>query len=141
MGLAGLGKSSSLANALALGKSQYMLPLIQGALEREQGALTNQANMFGSLMPQFSALGQAESQRTLNALNDAMQVGTTMRGVAQEPLTAAYQDFLRRQALSEQALFAPFGAMASASIGPNATSQSQQQSTQGGTSKMSSGFK
>jgi len=138
MGLSGLGRSSSLANSLSLGKASQLAPLIQDYINREQNTLTNQANMYASLMPQFSALGGAETARLTAALNDAMQIGGTERGIAQEPLTAQYQDFLRRQALSEQALFVPFGAMASASIGPKSESQSQGQTS--GTSEMSQGM-
>ena len=140
MGLAGLGRSSSLANSLALGKSSQLAPLIQDYINREQTTLNNQANMYASLMPQFSSLGAAETSRLTAALNDAMQVGGTMRGIAQEPLSAAYQDFLRRQALSEQALFVPFGAMAGPSIGPSATSTSTGTQTSTGGSKMSQGM-
>lgn len=138
MGLAGLGKSSSLANSLAMSKTQYMLPLIQDYITREQNTMNQQAQMYGSLMPQFAGIGAAETQRLTAALNDAAQMGGTMRGITQEPLTAAYQDFLRRQALAEQALFVPFGAMASASIGPKATSESEQKGTSSG--EMSQGM-
>ena len=124
MGLAGLGKSSSLADSLALGKASQLSPLIQDYIGREQSSLDNQANMYASLMPQFAGLGGAETNRMMAALNDAMQIGGTMRGIAQDPLSAEYQDYLRRQALSEQALFVPFGATAGASIGPSSYSQS-----------------
>ena len=140
MGLAGLGKSSSLANALALGKSSQMAPLITDYINREQNALNNEANMYAGLMPQFTALGGVETSREQAALNDAMQIGGTMRGIEQEPLTAQYQDFLRRQALSEQALFVPFGATAGASIGPNATSESQGTQESWGSGKASQGM-
>ena len=138
MGLAGLGKSSSLANSLALGKSSQLAPLIQDYITREQATMTNQANMYASLMPQFSALGGAETTRLLNALNDAAQIGGVQRGITQEPLTAEYQDYLRRQALAEQALFVPFGATAGPSIGPVSSSESQ--GTTSGTGKMSQGM-
>jgi hypothetical protein len=123
MGLAGLGKSSSLANALVLGKSSYMLPLIQDYLGREQQTLQNQATMYGQMVPQLASLGAQETNRTLQAINAALQTGGTLRAAAQEPLTAAYQDFLRRQALSEEALF-PFRETLTAGIGPNAWSES-----------------
>jgi len=99
-----------------------MLPLIQDYISREQGTLTNQANMYGSLMSQFAGLGSSDTARQLQAVNAASQTGATLRAAAQEPLTAQYQDFLRRQALSEQALFVPFGATATASIGPKSDS-------------------
>ena len=140
MGLAGLGKSSSLANALALGKSSQMAPLIMDYINREQNVLNNQANMYAGLMPQFGALGAAESARNLGAVNAGMQVGGTMRGIEQEPLTSQYQDFLRRQALSEQALFVPFGATAGPSIGPNATSESQGTQTSWGSGTTKQGM-
>jgi hypothetical protein len=138
MGLAGLGKSSSLANSLSLGNAQMLTPLLIDYINREQSTYENQANMYASLMPQFTALGAAETNRLAAALNDAMQVGGVRRGVTQEPLTAEYQDFLRRQALAEQALFVPFGATAGASIGPSA--QSTSQGSTFGESSMSQGM-
>lgn len=137
MGLAGLGKSSSLANSLALAKSNYMLPLIQDYINREQGVLANEANMYASMVPQLTTLGGSETTRRLQAINAAMQGGTTLRAIEQEPLTAQYQDFLRRQALAEQALFVPFGATATASIGP----ESQYSQTSSGSGVSSSPMK
>ena len=122
MGLAGLGRSSSLANAMAMGKTSYMLPMIQDELAREQESYRNQASMYAGMIPQLEGMGQTDLARQLQTLNAASTVGATGRGIAQEPLTAAYQDFMRRQALYEQSIYAPFGAMASASIGPHATS-------------------
>jgi hypothetical protein len=138
MGLAGLGKSSSLANSLALGKASQLAPMIQDYIGREQSALDNQANMYAGLMPQFAALGGAETNRLMSALNDSMQIGGTMRGIAQDPLNAEYADYLRRQALSEQALFVPFGAMAGPSIGPSSSASSQ--GTQFSAGSMSQGM-
>ena len=132
MGLAGLGKSSSLGNAMATGKTTYMLPMIQDELAREQATYQNQAAMYAGMVPQLEGMGTSDASRQFATLNAAASQGGTMRGIAQEPLTAAYQDFLRRQALSEQALFLPFGATSTAAIGPHATaSQESQQSSSG----------
>ena len=139
MGLSGLGKSSSLGNAMAMGKTTYMLPMIQDELAREQAAITNQANMYAGMVPQLEGMSTADLARQLQTLNAAATQGGTMRGIAQEPLTAAYQDYLRRQALAEQAVYLPFGATATASIGQK--SEAQQTSQQNASGKASSGFK
>jgi hypothetical protein len=140
MGLAGLGKSSSLANALALGKASQLSPLILDYINREQNALNRESDMYAGLMPQFTALGGMQTSREQAAISDAMQAGGTLRGIEQEPLTAQYQDFLRRQALSEQALFVPFGATAGPSIGPEAKSESQGTQTSWGSGNQSQGM-
>lgn len=136
MGLAGLGKSSSLGNAMAMGKTTYMLPMVQDELAREQAAIQNQASMYGSMVPQLEGMGTNDTTRQLATLSGVATTGASDRAITQEPLTADYQDFLRRQALSEQAAFVPFGATASQSIGPQA--QAQQTSSSGGTTKGSS---
>lgn len=139
MGLSGLGKSSSLANAIALGKTEYMLPMIQDELSREQESYTNQANMYSTLASTLEGMGENDVSRQLSTLGAAAEQGATMRGIEQETLDAEYNDFLRRQALTEQLLFGSFTETGGESIGPSAKSESQQTSST--SSKTSSGFK
>ena len=140
MGLAGLGKSSSLANSLALAKSQYMLPLVQDYLAREQTALQSQAQMYGAMVPQLGTLGMQETSRLSQALTQAEQMGGTRRSIEQEANVANYQDFLRQQALAEEALF-PYKDILTASIGPASQSQYYNQYQQTGSGSASSGLK
>lgn len=55
------------------------------------------------------AMDQQAWNQQQGAINTAMQVGGVGRGIAQQANDAAYEDFLRRQALAEMALTAPFG--------------------------------
>jgi hypothetical protein len=82
--LSGLGRSTALTNALASTEATTMLPLFQGEEARRE---------------RLGALG--------------LQAGQVERGAEQDVNTAEYQDFLRRQGLSEQALFGPMGQLPS----------------------------
>lgn len=82
--LMGLGRSTATTNALAAAEAQTALPLLQG-----------------------------EQSRRDQLISTGMQAGGIERGVAQESNEADQADFLRRQALAEQALFGPMGAMPS----------------------------
>lgn len=96
--MAGLGRSTSLTNALAKSKAQYMTPLIESELAREESGLNREmAGRVGAIQA-AEGLGGAEQQ--------TQQAG----------YSAAQQDMLRRQALAEEALFQPFGLLAPSSI-------------------------
>lgn len=115
MGLAGLGRSSSLANAMALGQTNYTMPVMQDYLNQQQAEKNRQAGLVSSM----SALGAEEFARKNQTLANAQQIGGTMREIAQQPLSSEYQDYLRRQALAEEATFVPFGAFVPSTIGQN----------------------
>ena len=113
MALAGLGRSSSLGNAMALGEASMLPALYESQLAREQGALTSQAEMYGQMVPQLTALGAQETGRLGQAITAAETVGGTQQATEQAKLQAEYQDMLRRQALAEEALYTPFNQLVS----------------------------
>ena len=148
--LAGVGQGSAVLNALARANAQTLLPLVQdefarrerevdrllgidvqnlGQLERD---ITRQVGALGAAVPQFAALGGAETARLLNQIQLQSALGGQERAIRQTALDQATQDFLRRQALAEQALFVPFGATAPSAFG----SQVVQERPQGAVSKL-----
>lgn len=82
--LSGLGRSTANTNALAAAEGQVMLPLLQG----EQG-------------------------RRDRMIQEGFAGGDIERSVEQQKNNADQADFLRRQGLSEQALFGPMGQLPS----------------------------
>lgn len=60
------------------------------------------------------AAGGAQTAREQEAYNRLLALGTQQRTIEQQQLDAQYNDYLRRQALSEQAIYAPFGQAPSA---------------------------
>lgn len=127
MALSGLGNSNATANALSLGQSQALAPVMEAALGREQQSLQTGSNAVQSEYGRRMSADQAASQANLATIpylmqmsqnqtgneqqqfNDAMQYGGLQQGVQQGQNDAAYQDFLRRQGLAEQATYGPFG--------------------------------
>lgn len=95
--LSGLGRSTALENARASAEATTILPLLQ----REQA-------------------------RRDAMIAEGFRGGDIERSVEQQESNAAAQDFLRRQALSEQALFGPMSQL------PSTFGQSGKTSTTGG---------
>ena len=104
--LAGLGRSTALTNALAGAEAQFLLPVIQGELAREERGI------------------ERGSQAAFGATQIGLQGGGVERDVAQAGNVASLQDFLRRQAIAETALFQPFGQLIPSGIGQQASTRS-----------------
>lgn len=127
MALSGLGRTSATANALARAQAQMLTPLYQQALDLENQRLGRQSGAVESelgrrdaaqqreaqaLQTQASMLlgyGQTQTDRLNSAIQTAMANGATERDIRQQYGDAAYNDFMRRQALSEESTFGPFG--------------------------------
>jgi hypothetical protein len=122
--LMGLGKSSSLGNALATGKASVLQPAIEAELGREERYNRNVSDVYGSAANQYEGFGREETGRTLSSIDAGLKAGGVERESLMQDAEAQLNDYLRRQGLSEQALFAPF---------------SQLPSTIGQTTKTSSG--
>jgi len=91
---------------------QYITDRQGAGLDRMMNAAQfEQQNIQGgaNLANQASAQAQQRWNQQKGAIDTGMQVGTAMRDIEQQGNTAAYQDFLRQQGLSQQALYAPFG--------------------------------
>ncbi len=139
--LAGLGRSTAGLNSLALAQGQMLTPMYQDAMQREQSRLGNMntaaenelgrrerssarvADANTNMINQLMQLSQNQYNRQLGAGTNLIQAGSGFRDIAQQGNAAAQNDFLRRQALGEQAVYAPFGGLAQAGLG-STTSQS-----------------
>lgn len=95
--LSGLGRSTANTNALAAAEAQTILPLLQG-----------------------------EQARRDAMINQGMTQGDVERSVEQQGYNADQNDYIRRQALSEQGLFAPLGQL------PSTLGQSTKTTSSGG---------
>ena len=93
--LAGLGRSTAVPQALASAKAGQLAPFFEAELGRRERAVSR-------LVP----------------------VGQQERDVTQAGNVASLQDFLRRQALAETALFQPFGQLLPSGIGQQASTRS-----------------
>lgn len=119
--LMGLGRSNATTKDLGLGLQQFMTPAIQDALAREESSINRAVQGYGAAASGLSGLGSQETARKTNAINTAMSVGGTQRGIAQEQAQAPYEDFLRRAALGENVLMGPFGGLVPSTIGSSST--------------------
>lgn len=133
--LAGLGRSTALTNALATSQAQMLAPMYESAFGREGdrinrlgGAAENElgrrerssvrsAEANQNSINQLMSLSEMLYGRRQGTQQAAMAAGQTERGIRQAGLDAQNQDYLRRQALSEQGLFTPFGQMMPSAIG------------------------
>lgn len=115
----------------ALGAEQARLGLEERGLVRDIGleerGLERELGANLQMIPLQLAAGGAETSRELAAIDAQLRAGGVERGVAQAREGAQAQDFLRRQALSEQALFGPLG-----SVLPSAIGQTSQTKSSGG---------
>lgn len=165
MALSGLGRSSSLADALSLGWSQMAPGAIESefgrmerGIERElaaqqwneanrmaaeqynlsqmlgvdqwneaqrlaaeqhiaglgENAITRQTQALGAMAPALASMAASETGRRQLEQLSYMTGGDVYRDIEQAVNTAAYQDFLRRQELATNALYAPMGLLSSA---------------------------
>jgi hypothetical protein len=132
MALAGLGQSSSLADALAQGwatmlpqaLSQYSTQYVEPQLGREENTINRvvqglgtQAGLLESLVPMFSSMGAQDTARMAQTIQDMLQGGGLDRSIAQANFDATYNDLLRRQALAEEAQYTPMGMLFPSAIG------------------------
>ena len=130
---AGLGRSSSLGNAEALGLSSMLPSLYESQLAREQGAIESQASTMAGLVSSLTGMGAQDTTRLKTAIDEAEAVGGTQQQTEQAGYTAEYQDYLRRQALAEEALYTPFNDLVAAgSIGQVSDSSGTQEGTTSG---------
>jgi len=133
--LAGLGNSSALTNSLGQAESSMMTPLYLDAINREQQRLQGVTGATESELDRRERSNVRQSEANQNSINQLLalqgqnfgqqlqgsqaqlQAGGIQRGVEQQGNENAYQDFLRQQALSENALQGPFGGMLPSAMG------------------------
>jgi hypothetical protein len=117
MNLSGLGRSTAAGDAIAKAQGQMMTPLLQSELDRQERAAVRTSDATQQQIQDLLSLSSGEQGRQTGAVNTLMQTGGVQRGVGQSAEDAAYNDFLRRQALSEQGTFLPFGQAMPSALG------------------------
>ena len=132
--LSGLGNSSSLGNAEAMGLSNMLPSLYSAQLNREQQASLAEASTMSGLVNPLEGIAQNNVGNVNTAIGQSEAIGGTQQQTLQAQYQAQYQDFLRQQALSEQALYTPFADLVPAgTIGQSSTGTSSgSSSTSGG---------
>lgn len=131
MGLSGLGHGTALASATGKSSASLLAPLYQDAAAREQARLGQvygateselnrrtassqaKAQAVQSMIPMLLGMGQQQSSRNSQTIQDLLQTGGTQRQAQQDKYSALYNDFLRRQAISEEGVLTPFGQLGS----------------------------
>ena len=111
-----------------LGAEQARLGFAERDLQRDIGleerAIDRQLGANLQTVPYMLSAGGAETQRELAAVDAQLKAGGVERGIAQAQQNAQMQDYLRRQALSEQALFGPLGSVLPSAIGQTSRTES-----------------
>ncbi len=112
--LMGLGRSNAVGKDTADAWAGMLPSLIEGELGREERGINREmggafqaANLYGGLEDRLFG-------RETGATDRGMAAGQIYRGVAEDLNKSIYEDFARRQAMSEKLLYAPFGQAQSA---------------------------
>lgn len=105
------GTNAALGSANAL-NSQY-----QSQLDKQNSAMAG----MGQYAQMKGQQGQQAWDQSMGKMDREFGWGSQMRDQEQEGYNSSYDDFLRRQGLAEQALFAPFNMMGN-TIGQKSTS-------------------
>jgi hypothetical protein len=107
--LSGLGRSTAATNAIANAQGQMMTPLLQDELARQERSAVRTSEATQQQIQDLLQLTGAEQGRQEQAVTGLMQTGGVQRGVGQSQLDAQFQDYLRRQGLSEEGTMLPLG--------------------------------
>lgn len=139
--LAGLGHSSALTNSMGQAEQSMLTPLYLDSINREQqrlqnvtGATENElnrrqasdfnvSNTHNQMIQNLLGLQGQQYGQQAGAAQAQLGAGGIQRGVEQQGNEAQYNDFLRQQALAEQAVGMPFGAFAPSALGSRTMTQ------------------
>lgn len=139
-GLMGLGRSDSANRAVATAQGSILEPLYESAYARQQAtndrgyqATETELARRDAAAQRVAAATQAQAGQLAGlagqrygeltgAIGTAGQVGATGQQNTQQGLTSIFNDYLRRQGLTEQANFAPFGSVVGGTIGSKSVS-------------------
>lgn len=90
---------------------------VESELARRERSANNASAANQNQIQNLMALSSNLFNRQQGVGQSLMGAGGTFRDIAQQGNTAAQQDYLRRQALGEQAVYAPFGGLAQGGLG------------------------
>jgi hypothetical protein len=122
---AGLGASSSYLDAIARGEAATLPGAINTALATELAQQQGVVGAMGQGATTLAGLSAADTARLQGAIGTAEAVGGVQQTNQQAVLNAAYQDYLRRMGLAEQAVMGPAGLFPS-TIGTSSVSSGTQ---------------
>lgn len=138
--MSGLGRSTAALNSLSQAQASMLAPMYESAFGREADRLNRlgvaSENELGrrersaarvadanqNMVQQLMGLSNTMYGRQQGTAQNLMAAGGQLRDIEQAGNQAELNDFLRRQALGEQAVYAPFGGLAQAGLG-STTSQ------------------
>jgi hypothetical protein len=139
-GLMGLGRSDSANRAVATAQGSMLAPLYENAFARQQqtnqlgyqateaelarrdAAARNIATATSNQAGQLAGLAGQRYGELTGAIGTGLQAGGQAQTTTQQGLTSAFNDFLRRQGLSEQSTYAPFGSVVGGTVGSKSVS-------------------
>lgn len=137
--LSGLGRSTAALNSLTQAQGQMLAPMYESAFAREGDRLNRlgaaSENELGrrersaarvadanqNMIQNLMGLSNTMYGRQQGTAQNLMGAGGQLRDIGQQANQAEMNDFLRRQALGEQAVYAPFGGLAQAGMGSSTT--------------------
>jgi hypothetical protein len=107
--LMGLGDSNAVTKDIAGAWAGVLPTLVENELGREERSIDRSMGSAFTGAGGYQNLDTAGTARKFNALTGAWEGGAGLRDIAEQGNRAVYEDFLRRQGLAENLLFAPFG--------------------------------
>jgi hypothetical protein len=93
----------------------------ENELGRGERSSARVADANQNMAQMLMAMSQNQYNRGQQTGQGLMQAGGQFRDISQQGNAAEQNDFLRRQALGEQAVYAPFGGLAQGGLGSTTT--------------------
>ena len=100
--LMGLGRSSSLLKGIDTSQNQFLQPIIQDQLNREENAISRGFTGAQANVAAQQTAAQAQAQRESEDYARKLSAGNQVQAQDQATLDAQQADYLRRQGLNEQ---------------------------------------
>jgi len=99
--LMGLGRSSSLLKGIDTSQNQFLQPIIQDQLNREENAISRGFTGAQANVAAQQTAAQAQAQREAEDYARKYDIGFKIQGLDQAKADAQQADYLRRQGLNE----------------------------------------
>ena len=120
--LMGLDRGTGETNAIGAAKAQYMLPTMQQLLQLEDAGRSRNASTLLGQSAGYANLGTSQDARQTNAINEAMQIGGTGRGIANQVGAANQAEISRLASAAENMSQGALG-MVPTSVGSTASAK------------------
>ena len=120
--LMGLDRGTGETNAIGAAKAQYMLPMMQQLLGLEDSRRSTDLNATLGQAGQYANLGTAQDARQNQTINQAMTVGGTGRGIANQAGAANAAEISRLASAAENMSMGALG-MVPSSVGTTSSAK------------------